>query len=119
MNNSTGTGFDLYDYASYDIDLINLISGSVNMLTTIYIMWKVGNWGICFKTIRNKQRELQRKREKKELQKVKRLMESIQSGNIVDIDELLSEEEEEEYEVNNKGVLKIAHKKKKPVESKV
>jgi len=119
MNNSTGTGFDLYDYASYDIDLINLISGSVNMLTTIYIMWKVGNWGICFKTIRNKQRELQRKREKKELQKVKRLMESIQSGNIVDIDELLSEEEEEEYEVND-GVMKIAHKKqKKQIESKV
>ena len=122
MNNTTDIGssvFNLNDYGTYDLELVNLISGSVNMITTIYIMFKVGNWGMCFKRIREKQREIKKKRQKLELQRVKKLMESIQSGNVVDIDDiLLSEEDEQEYEVNGNGVMKIAHKRKK-VESKV
>lgn len=123
MNNTTDISgssvFNLNDYGTYDLELVNLISGSVNMITTIYIMFKVGNWGLCFKRIRDKQTEIRKKKEKKELEKVKKLMESIQSGNIVDIDNILLSEEEEEYEVNSGGVMKIAHKKKKQVESKV
>lgn len=122
MTNNTdigNSGFNLYDYGTYDLELVNLISSSVNMLTTIYIMFKVGNWGMCFKRIRDKQNEIRKKKEKKELEKVKRLMESIQSGADVDIDNiLLSDGDEDEYEVNN-GVMKIAHKKKKQGESKV
>ena len=122
MNNTTDIGssvFNLNDYGTYDLELVNLISGSVNMITTIYIMFKVGNWGMCFKRIRDKQTEIKKKRQKLELQRVKKLMESIQSGNVVDIDDiLLSEEDEQEYEVNGNGVMKIAHKRKK-VESKV
>ena len=121
MNNTTDIGssvFNLNDYGTYDLELVNLISGSVNMITTIYIMFKVGNWGMCFKKIRDKQTEIRKKKEKKELEKVKKLMESIQSGNVVDIDNILLSEEEEEYEVNGNGIMKIAHKRKK-VESKV
>lgn len=122
MNNTTDIGssvFNLNDYGTYDLELVNLISGSVNMITTIYIMFKVGNWGMCFKRIRDKQTQIKKKRQKLELERVKKLMESIQSGNVVDIDDiLLSEEEEQEYEVNSNGVMKIAHKRKK-VESKV
>lgn len=122
MNNTTDIGnsvFNLNDYGTYDLELVNLISGSVNMITTIYIMFKVGNWGLCFKRIRDKQTEIKKKRQKLELQRVKKLMESIQSGNVVDIDDILLSEEEEEYEVNGNGIMKIAHKRKKQVESKV
>jgi|SRR6056300_968545 len=123
MNNNTHTGnggFNLSDYGTYDLELVNLISSSVNMLTTIYIMFKVGNWGMCFKRIRDKQHQIRKNKEKKELEKVKKLMESIQSGVNVDLDTiLLSDGEEEEYEVNGNGVMKIAHKKKKQDESKV
>jgi len=123
MNNTTDIGssvFNLNDYGTYDLELVNLISGSVNMITTIYIMFKVGNWGMCFKRIRDKQTQIKKKRQKLELQRVKKLMESIQSGNVVDIDDILlsEEEEEQEYELGN-GVMKIAHRRKKQVESKV
>jgi hypothetical protein len=120
MNNITDIGagaFNLYDYGTYNLELINLISSAVNMLTTIYIMFKVGNWGMCFKRIRDKQNEIRKKKEKKELEKVKRLMESIQSGADVDIDSiLLSDGDEDEYK---DGVMKIAHKRKKQIDSKV
>jgi hypothetical protein len=67
-----------------------------------------------FKKVRDRRAVQKRAKERKELERVRKLINSVKAhGDVVDIDELLSDDDEEETHIDERGVMKIAHKKKR------
>jgi hypothetical protein len=67
-----------------------------------------------FKQVRQRRAVQKRVKERKELERVRKLINSVKAhGDVVDIDELLSDDDEEETHIDERGVMKIAHKKKR------
>jgi hypothetical protein len=74
-----------------------------------------------FSKVRERRALQKKKAERRELERVRKLINSVKAhGDVVDIDELLSDDDDdEETQIDNVGVMKIAHKKKKSHEEKV
>jgi hypothetical protein len=118
MNNGTISNSFFTDYSMYDMELINTISSGCSLVATCIILVKVLDIPSFFKKVRQR-RALQKKaHERRELERVRKLINSVKAhGDVVDIDELLSDDDDEETEQNNApGVMKIAHKKKRQEE---
>ena len=112
--NTTLTEF-LYNQSS--VELINLAQSSVSFVITLAIFTKVFNFKNCLRSVRDKNKELKRARQEKELKKMKALMESIQNHKEINVKDLLSTDEEDDDDDDERkgdaGIMRIAHKKKK------
>jgi hypothetical protein len=77
-----------------------------------------------FSKVRERRALQKKKAERRELERVRKLINSVKAhGDVVDIDELLSDDDDdEETQIDNVGVMKIAHRKgtkKKSNEEKI
>jgi len=108
MNNSTSTSI-LQDYTSYDLEMVSLVQSACSFVATIIILIKVLDIKGCFRGVRDRRKAHKKAKEAKELEKMKSLIEQIQSGSPVDITELIQTSEEE---LKEDEPYKIARKKK-------
>lgn len=114
MNNGTVTNSFFTDYSTYDMELMGTISSGCSFLATCIILVKVLDIPSFFKSIRVRRAVQKRAKERRELERVRKLINSVKAhGDVVDIDELLSDDDDEESHIDERGVMKIAHKKKK------
>jgi len=68
--------------------------------------------------VRERRALQKRAKERRELERVRKLINSVKAhGDVLDIDELLSDDEE--TQIDDRGVMKIAHRKKKSNEEKI
>lgn len=111
MNNSTNITHWWHAYTSHDLELVNLIQSACSLIATIIIMIKIFEPSIIFRKLKHKRQEVRQNKKRRELERLKSLVESIQSGKQVDISSLLSEDEDDEEEKDD-GVMRIARKKK-------
>lgn len=117
MNNATISNSFFTDYTMYDMELINTISSGCSFIATCIIMVKVLDVPSWFSSIRKKRDTLRKNKERKELERVRKLINSVKAhGDVVDIDELLSDDDQETEQNYAPGVMKIAHKKKRQEE---
>lgn len=114
MNNSTAVGQTsiLQDYTSYDLEMVSLVQSACSFVATIIILIKVLDIKGCFRGVRDRRKAHKKQKEAKELEKMKSLIEQIQSGGVVDITELIQSSGEEDESKIDDG-YKIARKKKK------
>jgi hypothetical protein len=120
MNNGTVTNSFFTDYSTYDMELINTISSGCSFVATCIILVKVLDIPSFFKKVRDRRAVQKRAKERKVLARVRKLINSVKAhGDVVDIDELLSDDDDEETQIDDRGVMKIAHRKKKGHEEKV
>src|SRR6056300_1539456 len=124
MNNATVTNSFFTDYSLYDMELINTISSGCSFIATCIILIKVLDVPSFFSKVRERRALQKKKAERRELERVRKLINSVKAhGDVVDIDELLSDDDDdEETQIDNVGVMKIAHrkgKKKKSNEEKI
>ena len=115
MSNSTGTTW-LQSYDTHDLELVNIVQSGASFIATMIIMVKVLDIPSWFSSIRRKRDSIKKAKERKELERVRKLINSVKAhGDVVDIDELLSDDDEE-TEQPDAGVMRIAHKKKRQEE---
>ena len=122
MNNLTSfnnTNWFLADYTSRDIEMVNMVQSAVSCVATICIFVKVFDFGRFFKSIREQRVKHKKEKERRELERVRKLINSVKSNNDVNLNELLSSGDDDETEANDAGVLKIARKKNKNLDNKV
>lgn len=122
MNNLTSFNSTNWfmNYSSYDIEMVNMIQSSVSCLASVLILIKVFDVSRFFKSVQQKRNKMKRDKERKELERVRKLINSVKSNNDVDLNELLSSgDDDEETEANDAGVMKIARKKKNNLDEKV
>jgi len=124
MNNNTTpegqlTNWLLTNYSNVDLERINIIQSSISLVATICIFVKVFDFSRFFSSVKNKRKEMKKNAEKRELERVRKLINSVKDGHDLDIDELLSDDEESKVDVDDRGVMKIAHKKKDKFQSQV
>lgn len=111
MNNSTNITHWWHNYTSQDLELVNLIQSACSLIATLIIMIKLFEPSIIFRRIKDKRQQVRQNKKRREMERLKSLVESIQSGKQVDISSLLSEDEDDEEEKDD-GVMRIARKKK-------
>ena len=123
MNNATVTNSFFTDYSLYDMELINTISSGCSFIATCIILIKVLDVPSFFSKVRERRALQKRAKERRELERVRKLINSVKAhGDVVDIDELLSDDDDEETQIDDIGVMKIAHRKgakKKSNEEKI
>jgi len=107
------------NYSSYDLELVNMIQSGVSCVASVLILIKVFDVGALFKSVREKRLKMKKERERRELERVRKLINSVKSNNDVNLNELLSSGDDDETEANDAGVLKIARKKNKNLDNKV
>jgi hypothetical protein len=112
MNNSTQSTSILQDYTSYDLEMVSLVQSACSFVATIIILIKVLDIKGCFRGVRDRRKAHKKLKEAKELEKMKSLIEQIQSGGVVDITELIQSSGDEDESKADDG-YKIARKKKK------
>lgn len=111
--NATDTSSWLSQYNTHDLEIVNLVQSGCSFVATMIILIKVLDIPSFFGRVRKKREEAKKLKEKKELERVRKLINAAQKGGEVMIDELLSDEDnDDETEQNDAGVMKIAHKKK-------
>ena len=122
-NNTTAEGqlanWLLTNYSNVDLEKINIIQSSISLLATCAIFVKVFDFSRFFSSVKNKRKEMRKNAEKRELERVRKLINSVKDGHDLNIDELLSDDEESKVDVDDRGVMKIAHKKKDKFQSQV
>ena len=114
MNNSTAVGqsTNVLDYTSYDLEMVSLVQSACSFVATLIILIKVLDIKGCFRGVRDRRKAHKKLKEAKELEKMKSLIEQIQSGGVVDITELIQSSGDEDESKVDDG-YKIARKKKK------
>jgi len=106
------------DMSNHDLELVSVIQSGASFVATMIILFRVMDFGSLFKRVRDKRSKIKKEKERKELERVRKLINSVKHNNEVDIDDLLSDNDDEETEINDAGVMKIARKKTR-VENKV
>ena len=109
LNNST----TYFGYNSQDLELINMVQSGVSLICTMIILVKVMDVPSFFKNVRDKRIKLKKNKEKREMEKMRKLMEALQRGGDVLIDELLSNDDDDDDDVRDAGAMRIARKKEK------
>ena len=108
MNNSTD--LNLWGYTSQDLEIANLVQGGCSLVATFIILVRVLDIPSFFKSVRERRAIHKKNKERKELEKIKKLMENLNNKNL-DLEEILLSDDEESSNNNNHN-YKIAHKKK-------
>ena len=105
-----------YLYNQSSVELINLGQSSLSFVITMAIFVKVFNFKNCLKSVRNKNKELKRKREQKELEKLKKLIESVQNHRDINVKDLIdTDDDDDDEKEDDDAVMKIARKKKREI----
>tara|TARA_R110001606_G_scaffold343097_1_gene491652 strand:+ start:505 stop:846 length:342 start_codon:yes stop_codon:yes gene_type:complete len=105
-----------YLYNQSSVELINLGQSSLSFVITMAIFIKVFNFKNCLKSVRNKNKELKRKREAKELEKMKKLIESVQNHRDINVKDLIdTDDDDDDEKEDDDAVMKIARKKKREI----
>ena len=120
-NITTHTNFqDIFlSYASDPLTILNMTQSSVSLLCTLAICAKVFNFGSFFKSIRDKQTKLKQKREKQQLEKMRKLIEAVQSKQDVNLDELILDSDDDDEEKVDAGIMRTTRKKRKDKENNI
>jgi len=119
MNNTTSvsdpvSAWLIADYSTREIELVNMVQSGISCLATLCIFIKVFDFGRFFKSVKESRQRHKRERERKELERVRKLINSVRgsavNGDEVNLDDLLSDDDETEY--NDAGIMPITRKKK-------
>lgn len=117
MNNTTTTINELWGYSTTDLEIANLIQGGCSFVATCIILIRVLDIPSFFRSVREKRKISKKNKERKELERLKKLMDGLKNGGAdVSIEDLLSDDEDTEAPENS---YKIARKKNTNYESKV
>jgi len=117
MNNTTSIGLDSSNGisvmgANYDLELVGVIQSGASFIATMIILFRVMDFGSFFKTIRLKREKQKKAKELKELERVRKIINSVKNHEDVNINDLLSDDDNEDTEQpNDVGVMRIARKK--------
>ena len=109
MSNTTDLNTIFLNYTTNDLELVNLIQSGCSLVCTLIILAKLSNPMAFFGSVRKKQLEAKRNKQKRELERLETLIRNIKNNDDVNIDNLLSEDEESE----TKQEMPIAKKKRK------
>ena len=117
MNNTTSIGLDSGNGisvmgANYDLELVGVIQSGASFIATMIILFRVMDFGSFFKTIRQKRLKQKKEKELKELERVRKIINSVKNHEDVNLNDLLSDDDNEDTEQpNDAGVMRIARKK--------
>jgi len=117
MNNTTSIGMDTGSAinvmgANYDLELVGVIQSGASFIATMIILFRVMDFGSFFKTIRLKREKQKKAKELKELERVRKIINSVKNHEDVNLNDLLSDDDNEDTEQpNDAGVMRIARKK--------
>ena len=109
MSNSTDLNRIFLNYTTNDLELVNLIQSGFSLVCTLIILAKLSNPMSFLSSVRKKQQEARRSKQKRELERLETLIRNIKNNDDVNIENLLSEDSSSE----TKSELPIATKKKK------
>jgi len=109
MSNSTDLNRIFLNYTTNDLELVNLIQSGFSLVCTLIILAKLSNPMSFLSSVRKKQQEARRSKQKRELERLETLIRNIKNNDDVNIENLLSEDSSSE----KKSELPIAKKKKK------
>jgi len=109
MSNSTDLNRIFLNYTTNDLELVNLIQSGCSLVCTLIILAKLSNPMAFFGSVRKKQLEAKRSKQKRELERLETLIRNIKNNDDVNIENLLSEDEDSE----TKQEMPIAKKKRK------
>jgi len=116
MNNTTSIGLDSSNGisvmgANYDLELVGVIQSGASFIATMIILFRVMDFGSFFKTIRQKRQKQKKEKELKELERVRKIINSVKNHEDVNLNDLLSDDDEDTEQPNDAGVMRIARKK--------
>lgn len=117
MNNTTSIGLDSSNGisvmgANYDLELVGVIQSGASFIATMIILFRVMDFGSFFKTIRQKRQKQKKEKELRELERVRKIINSVKNHEDVNLNDLLSDDDNEDTEQpNDAGVMRIARKK--------
>lgn len=117
MNNTTSIGLDSGNGisvmgANYDLELVGVIQSGASFIATMIILFRVMDFGSFFKTIRQKRQKQKKEKELRELERVRKIINSVKNHEDVNLNDLLSDDDNEDTEQpNDAGVMRIARKK--------
>ena len=109
MSNSTDLNKIFLNYTTNDLELVNLIQSGCSLVCTLIILAKLSNPMSFLSSVRKKQQEAKRSKQKRELERLETLIRNIKNNDDVNIENLLSEDSSSE----TKQEMPIATKKKK------
>lgn len=110
MNNSTSVNMFQMLQNKSDTEIVNLIQSSFSLVCTLCIFYRVFDFSSYFKSVKTKREASRKAAQKKEYERLKSLFVAMRDDQDIESLQLSSEEEQKQ---EDKGVLKIAHKKKK------
>ena len=110
MSNTTDLNTIFLNYTTNDLELVNLIQSGCSLVCTLIILAKLSNPMAFFGSVRKKQLEAKRNKQKRELERLETLIRNIKNNDDVNIDSLLSEDNEDS---ETKQEIPMASKKKK------
>ena len=117
MNNTNA----LVDWLSNqnNLNTVSVIQQGVSLLVGLLIFVKSYDFQSFFASVRKRREEARREKERKKLEKFKRLMEMAKNGDAVDISKLAmsneSQDDDDDSEVKSQGVMKTTRKKRKEI----
>jgi hypothetical protein len=118
MNNTNA----LFDFLSNqnNLNTISVVQQGVSLLVGLLIFVKSYDFQSFFASVRKRREEARREKERKKLEKIKRLMEMAKNGDALDISKLAMSNEEEDDDDDSevkseKGVMKTTRKKRKEI----
>lgn len=110
MNNSSSVNMFQMLQDKSDTEIVNLIQSSFSLVCTLCIFYRVFDFSSYFKSVKTKREASRKAAQKKEYERLKSLFVAMRDDQDIESLQLSSEEEQKQ---EDKGVLKIAHKKKK------
>ena len=117
MNNTTSIGMDSGSAinlmgTNYDLELVSVIQSGASFIATMIILFRVMDFGSFFKSIRDRRQKQRKERELKEMERVRKIINSVKNHEDVNLNDLLSDDDNEDTEQpNDAGVMRIARKK--------
>ena len=115
MNNNTS----LIDWAlsASNATTVNIIQNAVGLFFSLLIFIKSYDFEACLKSVREKREAKRKAKEKAKLLKFQKMLELARNNPSLDISKIALSEEAESSEEKSDGVLKMARRKKKGIES--
>ena len=111
MNNTSIYSAWLLNHSS-DVELVNAIQSGVSCFCSLIILFKVLDFKGMFKSVKKSRATQRRARELKELEKIKKLIQNANSNIDVSVEDLLSDEDEEEKVEPKNNEIRMTRKKK-------
>jgi len=106
-NNTTNYLYNLWNNSS-EVQIVELVQSAVSLIITFCIFIRVFDLKGFLSGVKNRRRELQKLKEKKEMDKIKKLMLAMKNNEDLDNVSLSTEEDEED---SLQRPIKIARKK--------